>query len=119
MKAVVAHWFVVNREHQRKQHGSRLDQSSVNDNHQLLDERRNLYVLGVPQHFTLEQLKSLFDPFGRVLHAVILAVLDAFSRRRGFVVMSTNQEAVNAMKRLSGKVIQYVILRYRLLRSKL
>jgi len=93
-------------EHQRRLQESRLDHSSVNDNRQLVDERRNLYVLGVPQHFTLEQLRTLFEPLGCVLHAVILAVLDAFSRRRGFVVMSTNQEAVNAMKRLSGKVIQ-------------
>ncbi|KAF8328168.1 uncharacterized protein EI90DRAFT_3126337 [Cantharellus anzutake] len=94
------------RERQRKIPEPGPDRSVDFNNRQQLDERRNLYVLGIPQHFTLEQLRSIFESYGRVLHAVILAVLDAFSRRRGFVVMSANHEAVNAMKRLSGKVIQ-------------
>jgi RNA recognition motif-containing protein len=73
-----------------------------------LDQRRNLYVLGIPQHISLEQFTDLFSDFGVVSHAVILAVLDAFSRRRGFVVMSNNEEASLAMKRMSGAVVQSV-----------
>ena len=75
---------------------------------QPLDQRRNLYVLGIPQHISLEQFTDLFSDFGVVSHAVILAVLDAFSRRRGFVVMSSNEEASRAMKRMSGAVVQWV-----------
>ncbi|KAF9506297.1 hypothetical protein BS47DRAFT_438289 [Hydnum rufescens UP504] len=73
---------------------------------QLLDQRRNLYVLGIPQHISLEQFTGLFSSFGVISHAVILAVLDAFSRRRGFIVMSSNEEAALAMKRMSGAVVQ-------------
>jgi RNA recognition motif-containing protein len=75
---------------------------------QLLDQRRNLYVLGIPQHISLEQFTGLFSSFGVISHAVILAVLDAFSRRRGFIVMSSNEEAALAMKRMSGVVVQLV-----------
>ncbi|KAF8314465.1 hypothetical protein DL93DRAFT_2167259 [Clavulina sp. PMI_390] len=70
-----------------------------------VDERRNLYVLGIPHHMTLEELKERFGRHGAVKHAVILAVLDAFRRRRGFIVMNSNAEAAIAMKALSGTVI--------------
>lgn len=54
---------------------------------------------------TLDELKELFGRFGGVQHAVILAVLDAFRRRRGFVVMNSNAEAAAAMKGMSGSVV--------------
>lgn len=69
------------------------------------DQRRNLYVLGIPHHMTLEELKELFGKYGIVKHAVILAVLDAFRRRRGFIVMNSNGEAAAAMKGMSGSVV--------------
>lgn len=69
------------------------------------DQRRNLYILGIPHHMTLDELKDLFGRFGGVQHAVILAVLDAFRRRRGFVVMNSNAEAAAAMKGMSGSVV--------------
>lgn len=69
------------------------------------DQRRNLYVLGIPHHMTLEELKELFGQHGAVNHAVILAVLDAFRRRRGFIVMNSNPEAAAAMKAISGTVV--------------
>ncbi|KAJ7118679.1 hypothetical protein C8R43DRAFT_1137224 [Mycena crocata] len=77
------------------------------------DVRRNLYVLGIPFGMTkyvdfaheFQSLATLFAPHGVVSHCVILATLDGASRRRGFVVMSTHEEARTAMAALgrSGK----------------
>ncbi|KAJ7100009.1 hypothetical protein B0H15DRAFT_927606 [Mycena belliarum] len=64
------------------------------------DIRRNLYVLGVPFGMTNQSLATLFAPYGTVSHCVILATLDGASRRRGFVVMSTHEEARAAMTAL-------------------
>ncbi|KAJ7185786.1 hypothetical protein C8R46DRAFT_386300 [Mycena filopes] len=64
------------------------------------DARRNLYVLGVPFGMTNQALAGLFAPHGTVSHCVILATLDGASRRRGFVVMSTHEEARQAMAAL-------------------
>ncbi|KAJ6557947.1 hypothetical protein B0H19DRAFT_123883 [Mycena capillaripes] len=64
------------------------------------DSRRNLYVLGVPFGMTNQSLAALFSPHGTVSHCVILATLDGASRRRGFVVMSTHEEARQAMAAL-------------------
>ncbi|KAJ7667996.1 hypothetical protein B0H17DRAFT_225643 [Mycena rosella] len=64
------------------------------------DMRRNLYVLGVPFGMTNQSLAAVFSPHGTVSHCVILATLDGASRRRGFVVMSTHEEARMAMAAL-------------------
>ncbi|KAK7044848.1 RRM domain-containing protein [Favolaschia claudopus] len=64
------------------------------------DTRRNLYVLGVPFGMTNQSLAALFTPHGTVSHCVILATLDSASRRRGFVVMSSHEEARQAMAAL-------------------
>ncbi|KAJ7223669.1 hypothetical protein B0H12DRAFT_290613 [Mycena haematopus] len=64
------------------------------------DTRRNLYVLGIPFGMTNQSLTALFAPHGTVSHCVILATLDSASRRRGFVVMSTHEEARRAMTAL-------------------
>ncbi|KAJ7108715.1 hypothetical protein C8R44DRAFT_295920 [Mycena epipterygia] len=64
------------------------------------DVRRNLYVLGVPFGMTNQALAAVFAPHGTVSHCVILATLDGASRRRGFVVMSTHEEARAAMAAL-------------------
>ncbi|KAF7351381.1 RRM domain-containing protein [Mycena sanguinolenta] len=64
------------------------------------DTRRNLYVLGIPFGMTNQSLAALFAPHGTVSHCVILATLDSASRRRGFVVMSTHEEARRAMAAL-------------------
>ncbi|KAJ7060984.1 hypothetical protein C8F01DRAFT_178543 [Mycena amicta] len=64
------------------------------------DMRRNLYVLGIPFGMTNQSLATLFSPHGTVSHCVILATLDGTSRRRGFVVMSTHEEARRAMATL-------------------
>ncbi|KAF8162453.1 hypothetical protein K438DRAFT_1985103 [Mycena galopus ATCC 62051] len=64
------------------------------------DTRRNLYVLGMPFGMTNQSLAALFAPHGTVSHCVILATLDSASRRRGFVVMSSHEEARCAMAAL-------------------
>ncbi|KAJ7359637.1 hypothetical protein DFH08DRAFT_952747 [Mycena albidolilacea] len=86
------------------------------------DTRRNLYVLGtllfffslytvysspIPARSVSDQnvlcsqsLAAVFSPHGAVSHCVILATLDSASRRRGFVVMSTHEQARQAMAAL-------------------
>ncbi|KAG2117213.1 uncharacterized protein F5147DRAFT_833492 [Suillus discolor] len=65
------------------------------------DARRNLYVLGLPFDLTKPEFCALFSRFGTVMHAVILATVDNASRRRGFVVMASHEEAKRAMNALS------------------
>lgn len=71
--------------------------ASLADTKQNSDDRRNLYVLGLPFALTKNELASLFSRFGTVSHCVILATVDNSSRRRGFVVMSTHAEAKQAL----------------------
>ncbi|KAF8735905.1 hypothetical protein AX14_001283 [Amanita brunnescens Koide BX004] len=65
------------------------------------DDRRNLYVLGLPFSLTKAELLNMFACYGTVTHCVILATLDNSSRRRGFVVMSTHRQAKQAMEALT------------------
>lgn len=65
------------------------------------DDRRNLYVLGLPFSLTKTELSNMFTRYGTVTHCVILATLDNSSRRRGFVVMSCHEEAKHAIAALS------------------
>lgn len=53
------------------------------------------------------EFAKIFEPYGTVAHAVILATLDSASRRRGFIVMSTHQEAKIAMDSLSRTQIKF------------
>ncbi|KAF8556834.1 hypothetical protein OG21DRAFT_1482748 [Imleria badia] len=70
------------------------------------DPRRNLYVLGLPFDLTKSDFAKIFEPYGTVTHAVILATLDSASRRRGFIVMASHQEAKAAMDTLSRTQIK-------------
>ncbi|KAF8636894.1 hypothetical protein AX17_003146 [Amanita inopinata Kibby_2008] len=65
------------------------------------DGRRNLYVLGLPFSLTKAELFNIFSCYGIVTHCVILATVDNSSRRRGFVVMSSHEEAKQAMASLT------------------
>ncbi|EIW78622.1 hypothetical protein CONPUDRAFT_167595 [Coniophora puteana RWD-64-598 SS2] len=73
------------------------------------DMRRNLYVLGIPFDLNKSEFSSLFGRYGTVMHAVILATVDNASRRRGFVVMSTHEEARLAMTSLSRMQLKQVV----------
>ncbi|PWN28973.1 hypothetical protein BDZ90DRAFT_213140, partial [Jaminaea rosea] len=64
----------------------------------------NLYVLNLPLDATTDQLASLFSSHGTVVHCVILAMLDAQARRRGFIDMSSPVEAKEAIECLNGYV---------------
>ncbi|KJA13002.1 hypothetical protein HYPSUDRAFT_50059, partial [Hypholoma sublateritium FD-334 SS-4] len=66
-----------------------------------VDDRRNLYVLGLPFALSKAEFAALFSPYGTVSHCVILATVDNSSRRRGFVVMSSHEEAKRAMTALT------------------
>ena len=67
-------------------------------------ERKNLYVLNLPLDMTNEEMLGLFQPFGTVVHACILAILDSSARRRGFILMGSGTEATAAMRNLHGQV---------------
>lgn len=69
------------------------------------DQRRNLYVLGLPYTLKMAELQERFSPYGHVSHVVILATVDSASRRRGFVVMSSHREALAAINALNGTQI--------------
>lgn len=58
--------------------------------------------------FFRSELAAHFTTLGAVSHCVILATVDSASRRRGFVVMSTHDEARRALTSLSGTKIGWV-----------
>ncbi|KAF5310792.1 hypothetical protein D9619_008068 [Psilocybe cf. subviscida] len=70
------------------------------------DDRRNLYVLGLPFALSKNEFATLFSQYGVVSHCVILATVDNSSRRRGFVVMSSHEEAKHAMTALTRTSIK-------------
>jgi hypothetical protein len=72
-------------------------------------ERKNLYVLNLPLDMTNEEMLGLFQPFGTVVHACILAILDSSARRRGFILMGSGAEATAAMRNLHGQVYRCVL----------
>ncbi|KDR79964.1 hypothetical protein GALMADRAFT_1171866 [Galerina marginata CBS 339.88] len=73
---------------------------------QSTDDRRNLYVLGLPFALTKNEFGTLFAEYGTISHCVILATVDNSSRRRGFVVMSSHEEAKCAMAGLTRTQIK-------------
>lgn len=74
-------------------------------------ERKNLYVLNLPLDMTNEEMLGLFQPFGTVVHACILAILDSSARRRGFILMGSGVEATAAMRNLHGQVYRCALER--------
>ncbi|WVQ66209.1 uncharacterized protein L199_004388 [Kwoniella botswanensis] len=88
--------------------GLRLDSSGLGYRH--IDPQgplpRNLYVMGLPLDLTQVQFKSLFSQFGMVEHSTLLSQLDGMGRRRGFILMSTHREAVEAMSRMNGNWLE-------------
>lgn len=100
----------------------------TNCNKQQSDDRRNLYVLGLPFGLTKcvitnilsispslssirNEFAQVFSRYGTVSHCVILATADNSSRRRGFVVMSTNEEAKQAMTSLTRTQLKCIFSR--------
>ncbi|EGO03703.1 hypothetical protein SERLA73DRAFT_69545 [Serpula lacrymans var. lacrymans S7.3] len=71
-----------------------------------IDSRRNLYVLGLPFDLSKAEFANMFSRYGTVTHTVILATVDNASRRRGFVVMSTHEEAKRVISSMSRTQIK-------------
>lgn len=69
-----------------------------------LPAHKNLYILNLPLDATTDQLAALFGHHGTVVHCVILAMLDAQARRRGFIDMASPSEARTAIESLNGYV---------------
>jgi RNA recognition motif. (a.k.a. RRM, RBD, or RNP domain) len=71
-----------------------------------------LFIEGyLSDQFGSAELVSIFSHFGTVTHSVILATVDNASRRRGFVVMLTHDEAQAAMDNISQTSIRCVIVK--------
>jgi len=65
-----------------------------------------LYVGGLAYAITDDQLRELFEAYGKVESAqVIIDRMSNQSKGFGFVEMSTDEEAQEAIKELSGKEV--------------
>ena len=66
-----------------------------------------MYVSNLGFHTSEEDLKKLFEPFGKVSSAKIITDRDTGrSRGFGFVEMDSSTEADQAMNKLNGKEIE-------------
>lgn len=64
----------------------------------------NLYVRNLPQHWKETELNKIFEPFGKIIQSRVLVDLSTgVSKRVGFVLYDTRDEAENAIKFLNGK----------------
>jgi len=64
----------------------------------------NLYVRNLPVHWKETELNKIFEPFGKIIQSRVLVDLNTnVSKRVGFVLFDTRDEAENAIKCLSGK----------------
>ena len=67
---------------------------------------KKLYVGSLPYNWTVEQLESLFAPFGRVSSTAIVSdMVTKKSKGFGFVEMDNEDSAQKAMGELNGKEI--------------
>ena len=67
---------------------------------------KKLYVGSLPYTWTVEQLESLFAPFGRVSSTAIVSdMVTKKSKGFGFVEMANEESAQKAMGELNGKEI--------------
>jgi cold-inducible RNA-binding protein len=65
---------------------------------------KKIYVGNFSFNMTEEELRSLFEPYGKVESATLVTDRDTGrSRGFGFVAMTNDQEAENAMAALNGK----------------
>lgn len=67
---------------------------------------KNLYVCNLPLDMEKEELERVFSKFGKVLHCVVLAMVDAYQRKRGFVDMETHEAAELAIGKSDGMEIR-------------
>ncbi|HYM19872.1 MAG TPA: hypothetical protein VEW28_02595 [Candidatus Kapabacteria bacterium] len=68
---------------------------------------KKLYVGSLPYTWTVEQLESLFAPFGRVSSTAIVSdMITKKSKGFGFVEMDNEDSAKKAMEDLNGKEVE-------------
>ena len=65
-----------------------------------------LFVDGIPSYFGENDLRSLFLPYGTVLHTEVARAPSGRSLRFGFVEMATCQEACRAMSGLNRSRVE-------------
>ena len=65
-----------------------------------------LFVDGIPSYFSENELRSLFLPYGTVLHTEVVRASSGRSLRFGFVEMATCQEAGRAMSGLNRSRVE-------------
>jgi ELAV like protein 2/3/4 len=66
----------------------------------------NVYIKGIPQVMTTEQLQSLFSPYGTIAECkILLDPVSHFSRGMGFVRFNSPNEADNSIKALNNYVL--------------
>eukprot|EP01103_Thecamoeba_quadrilineata_P016409 TRINITY_DN547_c0_g1_i1.p1 TRINITY_DN547_c0_g1~~TRINITY_DN547_c0_g1_i1.p1 ORF type:complete len:279 (-),score=28.57 TRINITY_DN547_c0_g1_i1:429-1265(-) len=66
----------------------------------------NVYIKGIPQVMTTEQLQNLFSPYGTITECkILLDPVSHFSRGMGFVRFNSPPEADNAIKALNNYVL--------------
>lgn len=64
----------------------------------------NLYIRNLPVHWKETELNKIFEPFGKIIQSRVLVDLaTGVSKRVGFVLYDTRDEADAAIKCLSGK----------------
>jgi RNA recognition motif-containing protein len=67
----------------------------------------NMYVSNLGFHFSDDNLRKLFEPFGQVTSAKVITDRETGrSRGFGFVEMSSDSDASTAMGKLNGKEIE-------------
>jgi len=65
----------------------------------------NLYVRNLPVAWKEAELQKTFEPFGKIIQTRVLVDLQTnISKRVGFVLYDTREEAESAIKCLSGKI---------------
>ena len=68
---------------------------------------KKLYVGSLPYTWTVEQLESLFSPFGRVSSTAIVSdMVTKKSKGFGFIEMDNEDSAKKAMEELNGKEVE-------------
>lgn len=67
----------------------------------------NLYIRNIPVHWKEVDLNKIFEPYGKIIQSRVLVDLGTgVSKRVGFVLYDTRDEAENAIKNLSGKTLE-------------
>lgn len=65
----------------------------------------NVYIAGLPDHFSENELFNNFSPYGKIITHKLLINQDGSSKGVGFVRYSLKSEAQNAIEGMGGKIL--------------